>query len=439
MTRSALLPPCFTVVDAFSKLFRLTKRSPTLRGSVPLRVAQACVPLLEGNAFGFQLTTNARIPLTRSTLGWSLDLSDEELAQRRQEFAQARARLVAASSLKPGDPWLRVLDEETLFAGKSRRLGRHPRLRLWTGLLVRPDRGVRLRLFQTGSRRSHGFSVEETVFSDPDAFVPLILNLHIEKAAGRTLVLSGEMACLAPLPGTVRFATPPLAQRLEVGRAHADFYAPSYFQKKEAAATRRYRKQIDTRPVEKTVEGADPVCEVIACGPANFEVVADEHVLFRNQLDFSFRFDGQSVAFEFDRALLARRGRALWQRFSTLYGADFATTHQGALLYLSKYFTTHPPGEPHFFVKPWAFTRTPAGWSSLVDGCAGDGYDVLRGVVATDQFHATPSVFAIHRTDEDLAVPAEAPLCRLYPLPRTLLHAGFSLQTLAESRISISQ
>ena len=45
----------FEVGDVLDGLFRLEKRSPTLRGSVPLRVAQACVPLLQGNAFGLQV------------------------------------------------------------------------------------------------------------------------------------------------------------------------------------------------------------------------------------------------------------------------------------------------------------------------------------------------------------------------------------------------
>jgi hypothetical protein len=36
---------------------------------------------------------------------------------------------------------------------------------------------------------------------------------------------------------------------------------------------------------------------------------------------------------------------------------------RGAIWYLSKYFTPHPVGEPHFFVKPWALTRVPRGWS----------------------------------------------------------------------------
>jgi class 3 adenylate cyclase len=48
-------------------------------------------------------------------------------------------------------------------------------------------------------------------------------------------------------------------------------------------------------------------------------------------------------------------------------------------------------------VKPWAFTQTPAGWSSLLDGLHGDGYDVMRGVVSTDRFFATPAVFRVHR------------------------------------------
>src|SRR5262249_51109484 len=43
------------VLDILGGLVRLTRRSPTLDGSVPLRVARACLPLLEGNAYGLQL------------------------------------------------------------------------------------------------------------------------------------------------------------------------------------------------------------------------------------------------------------------------------------------------------------------------------------------------------------------------------------------------
>src|SRR6185295_421399 len=91
---------------------------------------------------------------------------------------------------------------------------------------------------------------------------------------------------------------------------------------------------------------------------------------------------------------------------------------KGALLYLTKYFTPHRHGEAHFFVKPWAFTTTPPGWSSVVDGISGDGYDVMRGVVWTDRFHATPAVFDLAR-GRKIRVPEGAPLVEVFPVPRS--------------------
>jgi hypothetical protein len=96
-----------------------------------------------------------------------------------------------------------------------------------------------------------------------------------------------------------------------------------------------------------------------------------------------------------------------------------------ALWYLTKYFTPHPPGDPHFFVKPFAFTRTPPGWSSLVEGIHGDGYDVLRGVVSTDVFHATPAVFHLRTAGAPVAVAAGTPLVRVIAIPRDLLRASW--------------
>jgi hypothetical protein len=100
-------------------------------------------------------------------------------------------------------------------------------------------------------------------------------------------------------------------------------------------------------------------------------------------------------------------------------------------LYLTKYFTPHPPGEPHFFVKPWALTATPPGWSSLIEGVHGDGYDVLRGVISTDSFHATPAVFRIHREGARVNVAEDAPLLRVIPIPRSLLDGEIRVTPLA--------
>ena len=146
-----------------------------------------------------------------------------------------------------------------------------------------------------------------------------------------------------------------------------------------------------------------------------------ETVVFRNEVGFRALFDGQTVALEYDRARLRHRATAVAEALRGTLAGTPALDHPGAELYLTKYFTPHTPGEPHFFVKPWALTQTPPGWSSLIEGVHGPGYDVMRGIVATDVFHATPAVFRVHREGERIDVAEDAPLLRVIPLPRTLL------------------
>jgi len=68
---------------------------------------------------------------------------------------------------------------------------------------------------------------------------------------------------------------------------------------------------------------------------------------------------------------------------------------------------------------------TPPGWSCLLDGIHGSGYDILRGVVSTDLFHATPAVFWLHQLHTSIEVPRGKPLLRGLPVPRSLLAAGY--------------
>jgi hypothetical protein len=143
-------------------------------------------------------------------------------------------------------------------------------------------------------------------------------------------------------------------------------------------------------------------------------------VVFRNAVAFRAIFDGHTVAIEKDERALGDGAAAIEHVFAELYGDDFVAKNRGAIWYLTKYFTPHPPGEPHFFVKPWAFTVTPPGWSTLIEGVTGPGYDVLRGVVATDAFHATPAVFVLHDTGRWVRVARGAPLCAAIPFPRAL-------------------
>ena len=64
----------FEVLDALG-LAQLVKRSGDLGGSVPLRVAQGCAPLFEGNAFGFQITLRQPITLRRSARGVAVEIA----------------------------------------------------------------------------------------------------------------------------------------------------------------------------------------------------------------------------------------------------------------------------------------------------------------------------------------------------------------------------
>ncbi|HEU4409685.1 MAG TPA: hypothetical protein VFS43_30805 [Polyangiaceae bacterium] len=61
-------PAPVEALSAFEPLAGLEKREGTLGGSVPLRVAQGCVPLLEGNALGHAVVFRQRL-VVKSALG----------------------------------------------------------------------------------------------------------------------------------------------------------------------------------------------------------------------------------------------------------------------------------------------------------------------------------------------------------------------------------
>lgn len=69
---------------------------------------------------------------------------------------------------------------------------------------------------------------------------------------------------------------------------------------------------------------------------------------------------------------------------------------------------------------PRTLVRTAPGWSCVVDGIPGRGYEVMRGVIRTDQFAATPAVFALHGPGR-IKIARGTPLIRVTPLPRALL------------------
>ncbi len=349
---------CFEVLDALG-LAKLTKRTPTLDGAVPLRVAQACTPLLEGNAFGFQVTLTTPILLEKSLGRLSAEIADEG---RREAMAAAHrsalARLVAQGFLEREGAWHQRL-ARGLFRLERSGLTK-ARLHLWTGLLVRPIEGVWLRVSSAGNRRNLLFEVDEAAVPDEGAFVPLLLDLTLRAGAAFPLKLAGEIATLAPMSPDVPIDELPLAQAPAIGRAHADFYDAAYFAAKKGEVTRKYRRRVAHEEAPR--EPGAAACQVIAAGPITHSIArtprlltregardaasstrALRRVVHRNLVSFTARFDGYTLAIDPAAGELAASARAVEATWSSALGPTFVEEHRGALWYLTKYFTPHPP------------------------------------------------------------------------------------------------
>lgn len=422
----------FEVLDALEGFASLVKRSPTLDGAVPVRVAQGCVPLLEGNALGFQVLLEPGLR-ARRRLGRVIVEADEALEARLTRGRSAAIpRLVAHGFLRAGGAWEKRLRKSTAWMEKGR-------IRVWTGLLVRPCRGVWLRASGAANRRSVAFDVADVFIADDAELVPLVIDLTLR---GNEAHIRGEFACVTPLRPGVRVRETTLAELPALGRAHAAFYDAAYFAAKKGEMTKKYRRLVAREkgprenvparadvarvgPLQATVAPVDRFLDAESTTPR--ARVDDgrtlETVTFANAVAFRATYDGLTMTLDHDARALAAAAREVEARWGAVFGAGAVARDRRALWYLTKYFTPHPPGEPYFFVKPFAFTRTPPGWSSIVDGIHGDGYDVLRGVVSTDTFFATPAVFAVHRLGAPIHVPAGAPLMRVTPVPRDLLAA----------------
>jgi hypothetical protein len=401
----------FEVLDALGWC-RLRRRAADLDGSIPLRAARACVPVLEGNAYGWQLGWNRAVTLRRRLGRWQLD--DDAMVRA----ARACVPYLAAHGLLHG-AWPALLGEGPVtqvraFAGATA---------VWTGLLVRVEAGARVRVSHAGNRRSHDFTIDEALVGEPERWTPLVLEL---RAIGLgSFQLGGEVATLARISGPTTPTTGALAEHRGLGEAHLRFFDRAYFDDKRRGPTKKYR-QVIAAPDAPT----DTALVMAAAGPTavTIEPVGREHdgdgprpgtswprYVFRNLVGFTARDDGITVHVDPDRDALARLGSAIEATWRACFGNAVIDEHRGALWYLTKYFTPHVPGEPHFFVKPPSLFATPPGWSLLVDGIHGRGYDVMRGIVRTDRFHAAPAVFALER-GATIDVPAGAPLARLLPV-----------------------
>lgn len=427
----------FEALAAFEPLARLTKREGTLDGAVPLRVAQACVPLLEGNAFGHQIVFSKRL-VVRSRLGRRGLEPSPALDEIDRAHRAAVPFLAAQGFLRRGGAWHLQLAKKWWWTERGV-------LRVWTGLLVRPREGTWLRVSGAGSRAILGLGVRTSWIGETDELVPLVVDFD---AASDGTRLEGEVATIAAVVPDVRVAIAGASEHPELVHAHVAFYDAKYFATKTGEVTKKYRRALKA-PRGNTDEEAAPATLNVAhlAGPRPEIVTVDrvlgprsiaavpaprdgrslEIVRFRNAVPFTAHYDGNTLAIEPDRKVLGRGAVEIKKELESALGEGFDVLHRGAVLYLTKYFTPHPNGEPHFFVKPWAFSSTPPGWSTAIEGVRGDGWDVMRGVVWTDRFHATPAVFAM-QAGRRVRIAEGAPLLDALAVPRSLLAEGFTLQ-----------
>jgi hypothetical protein len=306
-------------------------------------------------------------------------------------------------------------------------------------LLLKPAPGVLLRVTHAANRRNTAIEIDESWIASSGGFVPLVLSIDVRRATS----LTGEVACIGPLQEEVTIEARALADAPEVARAHVAFYDQDYFDSKKRGVSRKYRRHLTGETDTNRSHVAR--CEVIEAGPVKWSVRSAgpfvgakrgapvpklDSAVFVSPFDFTAVFDGHTMSIDADPSDISRAAAAVEAVFTKAMDPSFVASNRGALWYLTKFFTPHPPGDPHFFVKPWSFFRTPAGWSSLLDGINGSGFDVLRGVVSTDSFFATPAVFRLFGEGARISVKKGQPLLRVIPVPRHLLLAGFGSETL---------
>ncbi|MBK7584121.1 MAG: hypothetical protein IPI67_28470 [Myxococcales bacterium] len=422
-------PSVFEVLDTLDGAVRLERPSATLDGSIPLRAAQACSPLLDGNRAGFQLLLREQLWLTKSLGRPGLSNPPERLLRLLRGSVP---RFVAEGLLPKHSLWPKRMERGLVW-----REGRGPRVGFFTGLFVRPRPGFCLRIGHAGNRRNVLFDVEERWLTDTENFVPLVLSLTPSEANPFPLLVHGELATLMPFVSCARPRVVALDQALDVGRGHLDFFDAKYFEQKKKGSTQKYKRMraqtSEPKPGEKgelRCVSAGPECLVQSTSVDLLTATGVERgnppvarLIFQNAVAFTAKFDGHNTRVEPNASALegfADRTRAAW---ASAFDAETLERHRGAIWYFTKYVTPHQAGEPLFFVKPPALVSTAPGWSTLVEGFTGSGFEVLRGVVATDQFHALPAVFRLSTPGRRVRVRAGAPLAQFMPFPRWLLDA----------------
>lgn len=426
-------PPTFEATDLLEGFCSLVKRSPSLDGSMPMRAAQHCTPVMEGSSVGAQIQLPSPLTIAKRKSGYHVELS-AYLAQLLARTDAAVRLGVENGIIEPGGYWHEMLSEGALTL-------RGDRLFIWTGLVVRHIPDVWLLVSGAFNRRSRVEIVPHVIASKGP--VPLVLEADL--AATRfdgKVWMQEEIGCVLPVRPKVKMRLTKLERELDAARSFLDYYDKSYLEEKMHHPTGRYR-----RMHARASKEVSPSCDarVAYFGPhvhkvKQFTRFANEEGVSRKpalpgDLDYVDICNGPPAKFSFDgngteniESGLAKYV-ASYERFFKKHFPDRPCPG------VDDYLAAGSRGESILGLVPWAFTITPTGWSSVVDAYhhASIDADGMRGVIATDWFHTLGNVLKLHRAGT-FTLKRGVPMMRILPIPRDLLKATWETKTLEQPK-----
>jgi hypothetical protein len=430
--------PAFEAIQALPGFCSLIKRSPTLDGQLPLRAAQHCSPVFEGNEAGFQIVLAQPMALRRSRQGLKVDMTPPAFEQTQQQVRGAIDRLVEGGWLQRGGYWHRLLAEDALPIQRNRIL-------LWTGFLVKPAPGVALRVGRAFNRNSR-ISVVEHAIVDRSGFTPLVLVIDGSSLGEQPVYIDEEIGCVLPVASRASLRLRSIRAAPQVVRAFEAFFDAHYFETKASKPTGKYRRMLRELAVPPA---AACDAEIFYAGPnvhavSTLRLFHDARGIARQApAGVSLPFctvgnvarnaaDWDGLAFTSEKKDMAKATSALARDWRAAGGRTSGDAYE----FLSAY--SYPParGEPYWLLQPWVFAVTPPGWSSVLDGLPASGADGMRGIIHTDQFHSVAMVYHLF-TPGRLTIRPGAPLLRFFPIPRRLQSAGMRLLETAKPPPSI--
>jgi hypothetical protein len=418
-----------TLLPGFSSL---KKRSGELDGSLPVRAARYCGPVFEGSAAGFQITLAQPMTVARDRRGKvACDMTPPALRQVTEQVDEALERGIKAGLMARGGHWDRLLRGDAMPI-------RGNRLTVWTGHMIRPRAGIWLLVGGAFNRRSR-VAVVDHIASDPDHFVPLLIEIDTRDITSQPAWMESELGCVTPLSPAATIRKEALTSDSAELKQFGEFFSEEYFEIKAKHPTGAYIRRQREHRVKAT-----PDCEarLLHAGPdvhsiqefARFVTPNGfsrqpsspgtlQFALVRNFAPTRWTWQGQTHSlFQVHKERHVPALEAMWKE-------AFGETRPSGLAFLSGYLAGEVWDQPYVQFQPWVLTSTPPGWSMLVDGAhRPPAYDGMRAVIATDWFFALAMVYRIYGPSS-VRIPYRAPMLRALPVPRGVLALGMKEST----------